>query len=308
MKKFDLSGKTAVITGGTKGIGLGIATSFAGSGARLAIIGRDKKNGEKALSKIRDISKEKSQFYSCDVGQREQVRKTCRHVIKDFKKVDILVCNAGWTVNVPLEKMDIEVWEKAIAINLNGAFYFIRNLINQMLDNKYGNIIMVGSSATWNGAGGGLHYPATKSALAGIVKGLSYELLPRGIRANMITPALIDTPLLRTRYPDDEKTNKMLAAQVPLGRIGKPKDIGNLALFLASDESSYIVGQEIVADRTAQQCLVHIIGVEIQFVGGTYLSLERVGAGKENLPGLFGHQAGGVPPVADVHVPAFFSG
>jgi 3-oxoacyl-[acyl-carrier protein] reductase len=248
MKRFDLTGRTAVITGGTKGIGLGIATAFAGSGARLAIIGRDKKTGVKALSQIRDISKERSEFYRCDVGDYEQVRSTCQCILKDLKKVDILVCNAGWTVNAPLENMDIEVWEKAIAVNLNGVFYFVRNLINQMLDNKYGNIIIVGSSATWNGAGGGLHYPATKSALVGIVKGLSYELLPRGIRANIITPALIDTPMLRTRYPDDEKTNKILAAQVPLGRIGKPEDIGNLALFLASDESSYIVGQEIVAD------------------------------------------------------------
>jgi len=117
-----------------------------------------------------------------------------------------------------------------------------------MLDNKYGNIIIVGSSVTHNGAGGGLHYPSTKAALSGIVKGLSYEFLGRGIRANLIAPALIDTPMLRERYPDDEETNEMLRNQVPLGRIGTPEDMGNLALFLASDESGYIVGQEILAD------------------------------------------------------------
>jgi len=248
MKKFDLSGRTAVITGGNKGIGLGIARPLAGAGADIVIIGRDIESGEKALSGIRDISSRKSAFLKCDVGVYDEVKETCDIILKEFKKVDILVCNAGWTTNAPLETMDIKVWDKAVAINLNGVFYFIRCLINQMLDNKYGNIIIVGSSVTHNGAGGGLHYPATKAALSGIVKGLSYEFLGRGIRANLIAPALIDTPMLRSRYPDDEKTNKMLKAQVPLGRIGTPEDMGNLALFLASDESGYLVGQEILAD------------------------------------------------------------
>ena len=248
MKKFDLTDKVAVITGATKGIGLGIAKAFAENGAELALIGRDIKNGEKALLEIKDISKKKTMFYSCDVRKYIQVKNTCDRILSDFNRVDILVCNAGWTVKTPLEDMDIKVWDRAIAINLNGVFYFIRSLINSMLDNKYGNIIIVGSSVTWNGAGGGLHYPATKSALSGIVKGLSYEFLPRGIRANIISPALVDTPMLRERYPDDKSTNKMLASQVPLGRIGKPEDIGNLALFLASDESEYIVGQEILVD------------------------------------------------------------
>ncbi|MCD4670997.1 MAG: SDR family oxidoreductase [Actinomycetia bacterium] len=248
MGKFDLAGKTAIITGATKGIGLGIAKAFAENGAELALIGRDVKSGEKALSEIKNISKKRSMFYNCDVGEYIQVKKTCDLILSDFSRVDILVCNAGWTVRAPLKDMDIKIWDKAIAVNLNGVFYFIRSLINSMLDNKYGNIIIVGSSVTWNGAGGGLHYPATKAALSGIIKGLSYEFLSQGIRANIISPALIDTPMLRERYPDDEKTNKMLAAQVPVGRIGKPEDIGNLALFLASDESGYIVGQEIVAD------------------------------------------------------------
>lgn len=248
MKKFDLSGRTAVITGGSKGIGLGIARALAGGGAETAIIGRDTESGEKALSGIRDISDKKSMFYNCDVGVYDEVKKTCGMILKEFKKVDILVCNAGWTIKAPLETMDIEVWDRAVAVNLNGVFYFIRCLINQMLENKYGNIIIVGSSANYNGAGGGLHYPATKAALSGIIKGLSYEFLGRGIRANLISPALIDTPMLRNRYPDDEETNEMLKAQVPLGRIGTPEDMGNLALFLASDESEYIVGQEILAD------------------------------------------------------------
>ena len=253
MKKFDLSGRTAVITGGNKGIGLGIAKALAGGGAETVIIGRDIKSGEKAVKALKAISGEKTIFYRCDVGVYAEVKNTCDAILEEFKKVDILVCNAGWTTNAPLETMDIEVWDKAVAINLNGVFYFIRCLINQMLDNKYGNIIIVGSSVTHNGAGGGLHYPATKAALSGIIKGLSYEFLGRGIRANLISPSLIDTPMLRSRYPDNEKTNDMLKKQLPLGRIGTPEDMGNLALFLASDESGYIVGQEILADGGRMQ-------------------------------------------------------
>ena len=156
MKKFNLSGRTAGITGGSKGIGLGIARALAGGGAETVIIGRDSKTGEKAVSGIKDFSSKKTAFYKCDVGVYDDVKKTCDLILKDFNKVDILVCNAGWTVKAPLETMDIEVWDKAVAINLNGVFCFIRCLINHMLENKYGNIIIVGSSVTYNGAGGGL--------------------------------------------------------------------------------------------------------------------------------------------------------
>lgn len=199
MKNFNLTGKVTVITGATKGIELGIAKTFAKNSAELALIRRNVKSGEKALLEIRNISKKKSMFYSCDVGKYIQVKKTCDQILSDFNKVDILACSAGWTVKAPLENMDIKIWNKAIAVNLNVAFYFIRNLINSMLNNKYGNIIILGSSVIWNGAGISQYYPATKVALPCIVKGLSYEYLPRGIRANIISPALIDTPMLRER-------------------------------------------------------------------------------------------------------------
>ena len=119
MKKFDLSGKVAVVTGATKGIGLGITKVFAENGAELALIGRNVKSGEKALSGIKSITDKKIRFYSCDVGQYSQVKKTCSKILSDFGKVDILVCNAGWTVKAPLKDMDIKIWDKAIAVNLN---------------------------------------------------------------------------------------------------------------------------------------------------------------------------------------------
>ena len=248
MDELNLSGKVSVITGATKGIGKAIAEAFAAHGSKVAIIGRDKKRGKEVSKLISVKHNTDCIFYSCDVGIHKEVKYTCQKILDKFKKADILVCNAGWTISAHINEMEIDVWNKAIAVNLNGAFYFIRYLIGPMLRQKKGNIIIIGSSTTLNGGGGGVHYAASKAGLIGLVKGLSYELLPKGIRANLITPALIDTPLLRKRYPNTEEVNKMLISQLPLGRIGKPSDIANIALFLASDMSEYIVGQEIIAD------------------------------------------------------------
>jgi len=249
MKEFDLSNKVAVITGAAHGIGKAIADKFTQHGAQTIIIDINDSEAKKTEEEInKKYNNTGCCFIHCDVTKYENVKNICEEIIKKFKKVDILVYNAGWTVRAPLNQIDISVWQKAMDINLNGAFYFVRSLINPMIENKKGNIIMVDSSTTWTGSGGGVHYAASKSGLVGLVKGISYELLSKGIRANYITPAVIDTPLLRDRYPDNEETNKMLAAQIPVGRIGKPEDIANVALFLASDESGYICGSEIVAD------------------------------------------------------------
>ncbi len=248
MKNFDLTGKVSVITGSTRGIGESIAKTFSKYGSDVVIIGRNEKRGEEVSGQIKEQHKKECLFFKCDVSIYDEVKTTCQKILNRFGKVDILVCNAGWTARSPISEIKIDVWDKAIAVNLNGAFYFIRCLINSMLNQNKGNIIIIGSSTTLNGSGGGVHYAASKAGLIGLVKGLSYELLPKGIRANLITPALIDTPLLRERYPDNEETNRMLAAQVPIGRIGRPQDIANVALFLASDMSEYVVGQEIIAD------------------------------------------------------------
>jgi len=147
--------------------------------------------------------------------------------------------------------MDIAMWKKAVDVNLNGTFYMIYSLIPQMLAQKKGNIIIIGSATALTGSGGGIHYASTKMGQYGIMKGLSYELLSRGIRTNIITPHIIDTPLLRKRYPDIPEVNSRLAQRIPLGRIGRPSDIANIALFLASEEAEYICGAEIIADGGA---------------------------------------------------------
>ena len=248
MQKLDLSGKVSVITGAARGIGESTAEIFIQHGSDVAIIDIDKKRGKEISSKLKKKYKEECGFFNCDVCKYNEVKDTCQKILYKFGKVDNLICCAGYSSVATLDNMKIEEWEKSIAVNLNGTFYFIRSLVNSVLEEKRGNIIIIGSSTKINGSGGGVHYAASKAGLYGIVKGVSYELLTRGIRINIITPAVIDTPMLRKRYPNTEEVNKKLAAQIPLGRIGRPSDIANIALFLASDISEYICGQEIIAD------------------------------------------------------------
>ncbi len=249
MEDLSLQGKTCLITGGTSGIGLEISRLFAIKGANIAITGRDEEKGKKAENGINADSKKPSCFfYKCDSGVMDEAKKISQEILSKFKKVDILVLNAATEFTEPISEIKIENWDRVFDVNVKGVFYFIRFLIEAMIAGNKGNIIIIGSVVSNTGAGGGMHYSASKAALKGICARINYELLPKGIRSNIISPGIIDTPMLRKKYPDEPKVNEILDAQVPFGRIGRPSDIANLALFLASDLSEYICGQDIIVD------------------------------------------------------------
>ena len=168
--------------------------------------------------------------------------------MEEFKRIDTLVYCAGYSSFSEFKNLSDSEWEKSMAINLYGAFYFIQESLNDMLKRKKGNIILIGSTTTINGSGGGSHYAVSKTGLLGLLKSITYELLTEGIRVNMVSPGVVDTKMLRIRYPDTPEVNKKIIGQIPLGRMGKPEDIANLVLFLASDMSEYICGQEIITD------------------------------------------------------------
>jgi len=248
MNSLYLNGKSCVITGATRGIGRCIAETFSKYGSNVALIARSQKEGKIVTDKLNSSSAMRNIFYKCDVSSREQVRKTCKKILSDFKKVDILVLNAGISIRETLDNPTYETWDNVIGVHLNGSFYFIRNLIKKMISEKNGNVIIISSVSATTGSGGGVHYPAAKAGLIGIAKGICYELLGKGIRANIISPGCIATSMLREKYPNTEDGNRLLNEQVPIGRAGTPQDVANLALFLASDMSSYICGQEILID------------------------------------------------------------
>ena len=251
MKQTNLIGRTTIISGGASGIGRQVALTFAEHGSDIAIIDINEVEGNKVISEIKDKYKTRAIFTPCDISDYEMVKSSCNKIIKEFKKVDNLVCTAGYGSRAALESMDISEWKRSVDININGPFYIVRSLINNMLENKKANIILIGSATVLTGSGGGVHYSTTKVAQYGLMKGLAYEFLSRGIRTNIVTPHLIDTPMLRKRYPDTPENNKMLEQRTPIGRIGKPEDIASTVLFLASDESGYICGTEILADGGA---------------------------------------------------------
>ncbi len=249
MCEKKLKDKVAVIAGGASGIGKKIAQKYAEHGAKVAILDiQDAQELARALKKEWGVQ---AGFYHCDISDCSKVERVCQNILKDFGSVDILLSAAGYGPRIAIQDMEISQWQKTVDINLSGTFYLIRYLIEDMINQGKGNIILIGSGTIISGSGGGIHYAATKTALYGLIKGLSYELLPKGIRANIITPHIIDTPLLRKRYPDSPEVNEKLAQRVPLGRIGTTEDIANIALFLASDESGYICGADILADGGA---------------------------------------------------------
>lgn len=251
IKDLDQKNKVTVITGGVSGIGKSIAYTFASHGSDIVIIDINEKEGKFATDEIVKEFKVKAKFKTCDISDYQKVKLISSEIINEFRHVDNIIFAAGFNSKASIEELDIADWKKAVDVNLNGTFYVIKSFVSQMISQKKGNIIIVGSATILTGSGGGVHYAATKAAQYGIMKGVSYELLSKGIRTNIITPHIIDTPMLRLRYPDTPETNKKLAERVPLGRFGKPQDIANIALFLASDKAEYICGQEIVADGGA---------------------------------------------------------
>ncbi len=246
-----LNGRVTVVSGGASGIGKQIAYTFAEHGSDIAVLDINKEEGVRITSDIGEKYGVRARFFHCDISDYGMVKSSCSKIIKEFKKVDNLICTAGYGSRAALENMDISEWKKSVDINVNGPFYIVRSLIGNMLENKKGNIILIGSATVLTGSGGGVHYSTTKVAQYGLMKGLSYEFLSRGIRTNIVTPHIIDTPMLRKRYPDTPENNKMLSERTPIGRIGKPEDIASAVLFLVSDDSGYICGTEILADGGA---------------------------------------------------------
>ncbi len=250
MKKADklsLKDKVSLITGGTSGIGLAIAETFIEHGSDVIIVARNKQKGETVSSRL-NRPKARCMFIQCDTGSHTQVESACKKVLGKFKKVDILVLNAGTEFTEKINEIKTEHWQRVMDVNLSGPFYFIRHLIDPMIEQKKGNIIIISSTANLTGAGGGMHYTASKAGLKGIVSRINYELLCEGIRANLISPGVVSTPMLRKKYPNTPKINCILESQIPCGRIGTTQDVANLALFLASDLSEYICGQDIFID------------------------------------------------------------
>jgi len=242
-----LKDKVAIVTGAGRGIGEGIALRFAEEGAKVVVNDVNEADAQRTVEAIRSQGG-KAVAVIGSVASREVAQKMVDTAIKEFATVDILVNNAGIIRDAMLHKMNDEQWDQVIEVNLKGTFLCTQCAARVMREKGYGKIINI-SSTSWRGNPGQINYSATKAGVIGMTKTTAKELAPKGINVNVIAPGMIWTDMIKSMPPAIvERMEKGLAFIVPLNRKGQPRDIANLALFLASDESSYITGQLIHCD------------------------------------------------------------
>jgi len=246
---FSLKNKVALVTGARRGIGHGIALTLAKAGAKVAVTDIDEKECEQVVKEIEKMGGQ-AIAKKMDVTNKEEIDETIEATIKKFGKLDILVNNAGICPFKPFLELTEQDWDKVLEINLKGYFLCAQRAAKEMIKQKWGRIVNIASVAMGQmgvGMANIVHYVASKGGVAGMTEALAVELSPQGINVNAISPGVIETKMAEPVI-SDPKAKESLLARVPKGRTGKPEDIANAVLFLASEEADYITGAILVVD------------------------------------------------------------
>ena len=241
MTQIDLSGKNALVTGSTRGIGRAIAETLAKSGARVAIVGRELQKAQDAAAAVGNGA----QGFACDVTDTGAVAKLVADVEAAFGSIDILVNNAGITKDNLVMRLKDEDWDAVLNANLRGAFAAIRAVSRGMMKRRSGRIINVSSIIGIIGNKGQANYAASKAGLIALTKSVAKELGSRNILVNAVAPGFIETEMTAAMTPE---AREGLGKQIALERLGTPQDVAATVAFLASDLASYITGQVLVVD------------------------------------------------------------
>jgi 3-oxoacyl-[acyl-carrier protein] reductase len=235
---FDLTGKTALITGATGGIGAAIATALHGQGASVMLSGTRQAVLEDLAARLGS----RAYVQACDLSDKEQIEALVPAAEAALGKLDILVNNAGLTRDNLFLRMKDEEWEKVMAVNLTANFRLSRASLKGMMKRRFGRIVNITSVVGVTGNPGQGNYAASKAGLIGMSKSLAAEVASRGITVNCIAPGFIETPMTDVL---NEKQRESILGAVPLGRLGTSAEIASAAVYLASDEAAYVTGQTL---------------------------------------------------------------
>lgn len=240
---MKLENKVAIVTGASAGIGKAVARKYLEEGAVVGICSTNPEKLERARKELEEYGTVRA--YIVHIGDKEETEAMVKAMIEEFGHIDILVNNAGITKDAQFYKMTDEQWLAVINTNLNGNYYMTKAVVPSMMEQKYGKIIHVTSVSAFNGNFGQANYAASKAAIMGMTRTQGKELGKYNITVNAIAPGSILTDMYNA-VPEDIREAKL--KKIPLRRYGDPEEVANLALFLGSDDSSYITSQTIVID------------------------------------------------------------
>lgn len=241
----ELENKTAIVTGGARGIGRAIALTLAKEGINCVISDLDIPQAEATAKEIASLTTTETMAVGCNVADSKSVNEMLKKVLDKFNSIDILINNAGITADSLLVRMKEEDWRKVIDVNLTGAFNCLQVVGKPMMKQRSGKIVNISSIIGLRGNAGQANYAASKAGLIGLTKSAARELAARGVNVNAVCPGFIKTEMT-DRLPAAIKSE--LLAQIPSGRFGEPEDVAGVVLFLVSPGADYITGQIIVVD------------------------------------------------------------
>lgn len=247
LEKFSLNEKSALITGGTKGLGKAMAEALATAGAKISIVGRNDEEGQKVAEEIKKKTGKEIIFIKGDVRKSEDIKNFVRKTIEEFEKIDILITSAGINIRKNAEEITEDEYKDLFETNFFGTWLTCIEVGRHMIKRKYGRIITVGSMLSFVTIPGRSIYASTKGAIIQLTKTLAVEWAKYNILVNCICPGVFNTPI-NEKILKNEESRKFFIERIPLGRIGEPEEIGPLAVFLASDACSYMTGASIIID------------------------------------------------------------